>query len=403
MKNKKLYLKSRYLNVIPVFVIAAVLFSCNNEKAVSSEKITRNTVLQKEITIPTIDISNDTGRHVIIAKGTPKIRQGHPGTILMPDKKTMFVTWTKGHGGSCGQLKKSSDGGQSWSELLEVPDNWKEHSNCPPLYLLSDPQENERLFTYVNRGPKGLKMYCSYSEDEGNNWSPLEPVRIENSNDTLIADVMPFTAIVPVQNGQKLLGFTNLRRPYHKGRTNMIAQSHSFDGGFTWSNWRIVLDLGEPHVPCEPEIIRSPDGKQLLMLIRENNRDYNSWIMLSNNEGKTWGEPFQAPASVTMDRHQASYAKDGRLVIVGRDVAEKSPCKGHFVAWVGTYDDLAEGYEGQYRIKLLHTYKTTEYPGLEVLPDGTFVATNSVSYRPEENYSVVSTRFKLEELDKFAK
>ena len=122
--------------------------------------------------------------------------------------------------------------------------------------------------------------------------------------------------------------------------------------------------------------------------------------MISNNEGKTWSEPFQATGSVTMDRHQAKYAPDGRLVIVGRDTAEESPTKNHFVAWIGTYEDLVKGREGQYRVKLLHTYTSTEYPGLELLPDGTFVATNSVVYRPDENYSVVSTRFKLEELDK---
>ena len=112
---------------------------------------------------------------------------------------------------------------------------------------------------------------------------------------------------------------------------------------------------------------------------------------------------FQAPASVTFDRHQAKYAPDGRLVIVGRDVAEKSSSKGHFAAWVGTYQDLAEGREGQYRVKLIHSYKTTEYPGLVVLPDGTFVATTSLPYRKGENYSLVCTRFKLEELDKQVK
>ncbi len=403
MKNNNINLKSTCINVVLPLLFAALLFSCTNDKTEQKKKNTGSIFLQKEIGIPTIDISNDTSRHVIIAQGTSKIRQGHPGTVLMPDKKTMFVTWTIGHGGPCGQLKKSNDGGLNWSELLEVPDNWKEHSNCPPLYLLSDPQKNERLFTFVNHGPSGLKMYSSYSEDKGSSWSPFDPVRIENSSDTLISDVMPFTAIVSVSNGQKLLGFTNLRRPYHKGRTNMIAQSQSVDGGLTWSNWRIILDLGDPYVPCEPEVIRSPDGKQLLMLIRENNRDFNSWIMVSDNEGKTWGEPYQAPASVTMDRHQARYSNDGRLVIVGRDVAEKSPSKGHFAAWVGTYNDLIEQREGQYRIKLLHSFKTTEYPGLAVLSDGTFVATNSVSYRDGENYSVVSTRFKLEEIDKLVK
>jgi hypothetical protein len=391
-------ISSKFLTA--VFLLLACQSGCKvKETLVKTYK--DNTVPVREITIPTHDISMKTSRQVVIAQGTPEIRQGHPNTILMPDGKTMFVIWTIGHGGPCGQLKQSMDGGLTWSENLETPENWQQHANCPPLYLLPDPSGKTRLFTYVNRGPNGLKMYCSFSEDEGNHWSPFEPVMISNSTtDTLIADVMPFTAIVPIDSGNRLLGVTNIRRPYEGGFTNILAQSYSSDGGFTWSRWRIILDLGDPFVPCEPEIIRSPDGKQLLMLIRENNRSYNSWIMLSNNEGKTWTEPYQATASVTMDRHQACYAPDGRLVIVGRDMAEKSPSNGHFAAWVGTYRDLVEGNEGQYRIKLLHTYKTTEYPGLVVLPDGTFVATNSVGYRPGENYSVVSTRFNLEEFDK---
>lgn len=183
----------------------------------------------------------------------------------------------------------------------------------------------------------------------------------------------------------------------------MLVQSCSEDGGLSWDPWRIILDLDNEFIPCEPEIIRSPDGMELLMIIRENNRKYNSWIMTSRNEGRTWSEPFQAPASVTMDRHQACYTPDGRLVIVGRDVAEKSPCKGHFVAWVGTYDDLAKRREGQYRIKLIHSYKTTEYPGLSVLPDGTVVAITSLAYRIDENYSIVEARFKLEETDSMLK
>ena len=391
-----------FIQLIPVFLLIVLLPGCNMKES-PARTYKDNTVPVMEITIPTHDISKETNRHVVIAQGTPETRQGHPNTILMPDGKTMFVTWTIGHGGPCGQLKRSTDGGLTWSGLLDVPDNWKQHANCPPLYLLPDSLGKTRLFTYVNRGPQGFKMYRSFSEDGGAHWSPFEPVMIRNSTDTLLADVMPFTAIVPVDNGKQLLGVTNIRRPYEGGRTNILAQSYSSDGGFTWSHWRIILDLGDPYIPCEPEIIRSPDGTQLLMLIRENNRASNSWIMLSNNEGKTWTEPYQATASVTMDRHQARYAPDGRLVIVGRDVAEKSPSKGHFVAWVGTYHDLVDGNEGQYRIKLLHTHTTTEYPGLVVLPDGTFVATNSVGYRPDENYSVVSTRFKLEELDNLVK
>lgn len=357
---------------------------------------------KRNIDIPTVDISSEESRQIVIARGK-EIRQGHPSTILLPDKKTMFTIWTIGHGGPADQLKISKDAGLTWSELLKVPENWSLHANCPPLYLLKDPEGKERLTTYVNRGPSGFKMYRAASLDYGKTWSPFEPVIVAGTSDTLMADVMPFTAIVPIDNGKKLLGVTNIRRPYEGGRTNILAQSISEDGGITWSHWRIILDLGDSYILCEPELIWSPDRQQLLMLIRENNRSFNSWIMTSDNEGATWSVPFQAPASVTMDRHQAKYTPDGRLVIVGRDVAEQSPSKNHFVAWVGTYDDLVTGREGEYRIKLLHTYQTTEYPGLEILPDGTFIATNSVKYRPDENYSVVSVRFKLSETDKLIK
>tara|TARA_R110002050_G_scaffold168155_3_gene299284 strand:- start:622 stop:1668 length:1047 start_codon:yes stop_codon:yes gene_type:complete len=335
-----------------------MLLNCAHGQ-VSTNSVANDFASQNEISIPTLDISGDTSRHVMIAQGTPEIRQGHPSTLLMPDGKIMFVIWTKGHGGKVDFLKKSTDAGLSWSELLPVPDNWHRHGNCPPLFWLPDPQGKERLMTFVNRGPQGLKMYRAISEDEGETWSPFEPVLHPNGKDTMMADVMPFTAIVPVENGQKLLGVSNIRRPYEGGKTNMVVQSTSTDGGESWSHWRMLLDLGDPFIPCEPELIRSPDGKQLLMLIRENKRAFNSWIMLSNNEGKTWSEHYQAAASVTMDRHQARYAPDGRLVIVGRDVAEKSPSKGHFGAWVGTYQDLVDGGEGEYRVKLLHTWKTT--------------------------------------------
>lgn len=43
------------------------------------------------------------------------------------------------------------------------------------------------------------------------------------------------------------------------------------------------------------------------------------------------------------------------------------------------------------------------YPGLERLPDGTFVATTYVKYRPgPEQNSVVRVRFKPEETDRMA-
>ncbi len=96
------------------------------------------------------------------------------------------------------------------------------------------------------------------------------------------------------------------------------------------------------------------------------------------------------------------------MVVAFRDQALGSETKGHFIAWVGTYDDLKNSKPGQYRIKLLHSHAKNVgdcgYPGMELLPDGTIVATTYIKYADgPEKHSVVSVRFKLDETDTLLK
>ncbi len=345
--------------------------------------------------LPVVDLSQDTKRHVNIAQGTEKVYQGHPTTLLMPDGKTMFCVWTHGHGGTAGPLKRSDDAGKTWSEELSVPENWWKVKNCPAIYRLTDPQGVTRLIVYAGQGPDGT-MQQSVSTDEGKTWSPMQ------SNGLVC--VMPFCSIIQVEGGKKLIGLSNIRRPGETKdkKSNVVTQSESTDGGLTWSPWRILVDLGDLK-PCEPEVLRSPDGKQLLCLIRENIRTEPAHFITSEDEGKTWSAVKALPPGLHGDRHKAVYAKDGRLVIAFRDTGLKSPTKNHFVAWVGRYEDIINGKDGEYKIKLLHSHKASDcgYPGLELLPDGTIVATTYIKYRPgAEQNSVVCTRFKLAETDK---
>ena len=348
--------------------------------------------------IPVVDLSQDTQRHVIIAQGTEKVYQGHPTTLLMPDGKTMFCVWTHGHGGTAGLLKRSDDGGKTWSEELQVPENWWKVKNCPAIYRLTDPQGVARPIVYAGQGPDGT-MQQSVSTDEGKTWSPMQ------SNGLIC--VMPFCTVMPVEGGKKLIGLSNIRRPgeVKDKKSNVVTQSESTDGGLTWSPWRILVDLGAL-VPCEPEVVRSPDDKQLLCLIRENIRSEPAHFITSDDEGKTWSEVKALPPGLHGDRHKAVYAKDGRLVVTFRDMGKDSPTRTHFVAWVGRYEDIISGKDGEYKIKLLHSHKGSDcgYPGLELLPDGTIVATTYIKYRPgAEQNSVVSTRFTLAETDKAEK
>ncbi len=347
---------------------------------------------------PTVDLSEDNARQVVIAQGTAEEYQGHPTTLLLPDGKTMLCVWTHGHGGGCGPMKRSEDGGKTWSELLPVPENWKQVKNCPALYRLKDPQGVARLFVFAGQGPDG-SMQQSISTDEGKTWSPMKG--------NGLVTVMPFCAITPVEDGKRLIGLSNIRRPGETKdkKSNVVTQSESTDGGMTWSPWRVRIDLGDLK-PCEPEVVRSPDGKQLLCLIRENVRTEPAHFITSNDEGKTWSAVNALPPGLHGDRHKAVYASDGRLVVCFRDTGIKSPTRNHFVAWVGRYEDIISGHDGEYKIKLLHSHKAGDcgYPGLELLPDGTLVATTYVKYREgAEQNSVVSTRFTLAETDKVEK
>lgn len=65
----------------------------------------------------------------------------------------------------------------------------------------------------------------------------------------------------------------------------------SADGGLTWDHERLVFDPRGTELDGsaldEPSIIRSPNGEQILCLMCENARKFNSLMMVSDNGGET--------------------------------------------------------------------------------------------------------------------
>ena len=86
-------------------------------------------------------------------------------------------------------------------------------------------------------------------------------------------------------------------------------------------------------------------------------------------------------------------------------MALETPTKGDWVGWVGTYSDIKQGKEGQYRLRLMDNKNRWDcaYPPVEVLPNGTFVTTTYGHWSQGEKPYIVSVRFRLEELDEIAK
>jgi len=238
------------------------------------------------------------------------------------------------------------------------------------------------------------------SEDDGKTWRE-EPPLGTLGGDSPFRCIMTFSSIVRLKDGSYLGMF-------HRGDKDgnlQVLQSITRDGGFTWSEPVMACDgkqLEGGKKPCEPYVFRSPDGNELACIMRENARTGTSLVMFSQDEGKTWSKPVDTPWGLTGDRHHGLYLPDGRLVIVFRNTAPNAPA--HFIAWVGTYEDIKQGRPGQYRVSLLRTFKDGFYPGLHQLPDGTIIATTYTNYRQEDvGCSIVSVRFQMSEVDRLAR
>ena len=366
-----------------------------------------------------IDLSDDTQRQIVIARGSPKPDEyhAHPTTAMLADNKTMFCVWNIGHGGHAGPMARSDDAGMTWTRMDDtLPPNYVNFRNCPSIYRITDLLGKEHLWVFaavaftspdklvIRDIPDRMQGWMPriVSEDDGKTWREVAP--LSPKPDKTFVNVMTFSSIVRLKDGSTL-GL------YHRGAQGkdanlQVLQSITRDGGFTWSEPVMVCDGTklDGKDPCEPYVFRSPDGNELCCLMRENKRSGTSLVMFSRDEGQTWSAPVDAPWGLTGDRHHGIRLPDGRLVIVFRNASPKSKDKGGFIAWVGTYEDIKQGKPGQYRVSLLKTFKDGFYPGLHLLPDGTIVATTYANYRKEDiGCSIVSVRFKMSEVDAMAK
>jgi len=351
------------------------------------------TKLAPGYTIPIVDISGEKERQVIVDQEKGQYL-GHPTTLLLEDNKTMLIVYPKGHGRGPIVYKRSNDAGLTWSERLPTPKSWETSLEVPTLHRVVDASGKKRIIMFSGLHP--IRM--AVTEDDGANWSELAPI----GN---FGGIVAMGTVINLKTPGQYLAFFHDDGRYIRGAPAKawrfwVYTTLSKDGGLTWSAPTPIAMLPDANL-CEPGALRSPDGKQIAVLLRENSRKYNSFVIFSNDEGQTWSEPKELPASLTGDRHVAKYTPDGRLFISFRDTTHVSPTKGDWVGWVGKYEDIVNGTEGQYRVRIMDNTKGADctYPGIEVLPDGTIVTTTYGHWTAGEAPYIVSVRFKLAELD----
>ncbi len=352
--------------------------------------------------LPLVDLNDDAARQVVVDREPGKYL-GHPTTLLLEDGKTILCVYPQGHGKGPVIYKRSVDGGLTWSERLPTPENWSTSKETPTLHRVVAPDGKKRVVMFSGLYPARM----AHSDDDGETWSELKPIGdwggivVMGSVFDLATGPGHYMAVFH-DDGRFLSANAVQSKPVE---FKLLAVDSS-DGGMTWSTPRTVWAGTKMHL-CEPGVVRSPDKKTLACLLRENRRESPSQIIFSSDEGKTWSEPRSLPFDLCGDRHTAKYAPDGRLVISYRRYCvkgETDQTHGDWVAWVGTFEDLTNGQPGQYLIRLKDNLKGTDcaYPGVEVLPDGTFVLTTYGHWDQDEEPYILSVRLKLSEIDALA-
>ncbi|MCP4786446.1 MAG: exo-alpha-sialidase [Fuerstiella sp.] len=348
-----------------------------------------------------LDLNDHEHRQVVVDREAGQYL-GHPTTCLLDDGKTVLCVYPRGHGRGAIVYKRSNDGGLTWSDRLPTPVSWATSQEVPTLHRVIGPDGTKRIIMWSGLYPARLAV----TEDDGLNWSELKPV-----GDWGGIVVMGFVEALNTGPGHYIAMFHDDGRFFNAKKgpaTFTLYQTFSRDGGLTWSFPESVYQSSDIHL-CEPGCIRSPDGKRMAVLLRENARRKNSHVIFSDDEGITWTKPREVPLALTGDRHTGKYGPDGRLFISfrcrspGQSVTGR-PFEGDWVGWVGTWDDIVSGGDGQYSVRLKDNTKgyDTTYPGVEVLPDGTFLITTYGHWSQGEAPYILSVRFRLDELDSLA-
>lgn len=377
------------------------------------ELATRTVVFPDErrnrYSLPLVDLTGRASMQTVIDREKGQYL-GHPTSALFRDGETIYCAYPKGHGAGALVLKRSDDGGQTWTDRLPTPKNWATSHELPTMYKTADQEGNKRLILFSGAYP--IRM--AVSQDMGQSWSPLKPIGD-------FGGIVAMSDVIQTGPGSYMAFFHDDGRFIDGGPLTMrgtpaseptdtftLYKTISDDGGRSWSEPKPIFKTKQIHL-CEAGLVRSPDGETLAMLLRENRWRKNSHVTFSEDEGRTWSEPRELPAVLTGDRHQAAYGPDGRLFISFRDKPPEgysSPTEGDWVGWVGTWEDLAGARKGvptgQYRVRLAENHQGADcaYPAIEVLPNGAFVAITYGHWMPGAEPYIIGVRFPLAQLDR---
>ena len=197
-------------------------------------------------TIPTLDLSSQTHRQVVVDRETGQYL-GHPSTVLLEDVRTILIVYPKGHGRGAIVYKRSTDGGKTWSQRLPTPANWATSREVPTIHRVVDGEGKKRLIIWSGLYPARLAV----SGDDGANWSELKSVGDWGG-------IVVMGCLEPLKTGKgQYMGMFHDDGRFFSKNGNLanpvvcnLYKTFSTDGGLTWSHPESILARSDVHLCC---------------------------------------------------------------------------------------------------------------------------------------------------------
>lgn len=375
-----------------------------------------------------IDRDNERGRKYL----------GQPDMVMLDDEKTLITIYPVGHGVGPAIMQISRDGGETWTEKTDAPESWKTSYETPTIYKLNMTDGTTKLIVISGRpasfGAKTGGWDSSVSTDGGETWTEYERYCETFADGSRVDTTVAMASLVQLKDPKgndidKWMGV------FHDGASFVNYKTYlTFDeeGNQQWTTPVPYLSeyrsIESSRAMCEIGMFRSPDGKRIVGLARNQNHNNYATMIYSDDEGETWSKPQDLPGSLAGERHKIMYDPTDptgqTLIITFREIkyfvnesgAMTNWLAGDWIAWVGTYDDIMNQHEGRYRILLCEDWSNnaksgdTGYAGLVVQSDGTFIMDSYGHWDKEVSQAHVGdirkdlcwikqAKFKLSDLD----
>ncbi|GAB4036234.1 sialidase family protein [Spirosoma gilvum] len=198
--------------------------------------------------------------------------------------------------------KTSTDGGQTWSESVNIttsvnrpnkpdfnpkytfPEDWRSYANTPGHAVqIQNGRYKGRLYVAANHSEgavqaqfRDYRAHGFYSDDHGKTWKLSATVTYPGGNESTAAETSTGSLLMNTRN--------------QSGDVKNRLMAFSTNAGETWDQVTVANDLPDP--VCQGSMIefRAPDKRHVLLFSNANSQTKREklTVRVSQDDGKSW-------------------------------------------------------------------------------------------------------------------